>query len=198
MSDNMLYIERCFSETLPWFVNLVAVNLAVVQWSVTYLVSQMIVSCSAADLQGGWYQQCPGKRDFLFQHCQSSAFPLEPGFPSTTTTNAQTKFKASNCYSNSDFNKHRKAGIQIQHLATIPHDSQVHDTFCNVGLFYSNQKTTTDQSVPPTLTMAKDCGDNGPSGWLMGACGGAGGGGACWFPLEIFRLAMSSSNSVEA
>lgn len=46
------------------------------------------------------------------------------------------------------------------------------------------------------LTMANDCGDNGPSGWLVGTCGGAGGGGFCW--LEILRLAIRSSNSVVA
>ena len=43
------------------------------------------------------------------------------------------------------------------------------------------------------LTMAKDCGDNGPSDWLVGACAGAAGGGV---PLEILRLAIRSSNSV--
>lgn len=48
------------------------------------------------------------------------------------------------------------------------------------------------------FTMAKDCGDNGPSGWLSPPCGGTGGGGVCWLPLEIFRLAMRSSNCVSA
>lgn len=48
----------------------------------------------------------------------------------------------------------------------------------------------------PELTMAKDWGDNGPSNWLVG--GGAGGSGVCWLSLEIFRLAISSSNSILA
>lgn len=55
-----------------------------------------------------------------------------------------------------------------------------------------------NQSMPPILTMANDCGDNGLSNWLVGACGGAAAGGVCWLPLEIFRLAMRSSNSVAA
>lgn len=53
-----------------------------------------------------------------------------------------------------------------------------------------------NSSCWPELTMAKDWGDNGPSNWLVG--GGAGGSGVCWLSLEIFRLAISSSNSILA
>lgn len=100
--------------------------------------------------------------------------------------------------------------INLQHLlqnqgSLLPHTNVIqlckYANFIFAGWWSRTPISSRMQSIIfltsscwPELTMAKDWGDNGPSNWLVG--GGAGGSGVCWLSLEIFRLAISSSNSI--